>query len=855
MEDNKTMEMNEATKVNNEENRKDTVGESKTSPLHYDAFISYRHTDLDKFVAENLHKQLEAYRMPADVAKKRPGMKNKIERVFRDQEELPLTSDLNDPIMTALHNSDWLIVICSPRLRESVWCKKEIETFINLNGREKVLAVLVEGEPAESFPEELLFKTEKITKPDGTVEEVKIPVEPLAADVRGKDKKEVLKNMKLELLRILAAMFHVNFDDLRQRHREQEHKRKMRYMTLGAIICLLVAMVSVGVALQLNHKNSMIQQLSDNISSQHEMMKAEQAKSLAELSLNYLEEGDREAAIDNAIMALTEYEYMLMPYTPEAQYALTESLRAYDLGNVYRPQYQLETMGIVLDVRGSKDGNTLAVYDYTGTLVLYNLISRDKIFELPSGEEGADYKDGYVFLDQNRFAYCNARSEVKIFDINKEEIVATLDEDPAFEVYTDPSGKYLVVERLFGDFMVYDAVTLEYLGRTPETENGGIAEGVSMNEEGILAWSYDVSGIEDICEINFVDCNTMELLSSVFINNVNEVTDIVVSGNTAYVLASYNDASPTDAYCYVCAIDIQAGTILWEDIQQSCTSSYICLSETVRKDDLLVITTNDLRLMNKKTGEVTCKMALRSPAVHVVAREGSTYYEVFCEDGTYLAVDPTVIYPMEFTPWFDCKTDQNRIYCVTPYEILVVANGDNHITAYTRQKAEALVLTEDKIEIPELIYYKEEMAQEKAKEYNLENANYVYSLFTDESQEIVFASYYNGDIVIYDTYQDLKYTIEDHAVLTGYFGKDSEGYTYVSGGGGGYVLSPDYKPVMFIPHMVALDLEQRKVYISGDSGIFEAPIYSSMDLIQMAAPYMDTEETENIETTDPNEEN
>ncbi len=60
---------------------------------------------------------------------------------------MPLTSDLNDPIMAALHNSEWLIVICSPRLRESLWCKKEIETFIELHGREHVLVVLIEGEP------------------------------------------------------------------------------------------------------------------------------------------------------------------------------------------------------------------------------------------------------------------------------------------------------------------------------------------------------------------------------------------------------------------------------------------------------------------------------------------------------------------------------------------------------------------------------------------------------------------------------------------------------------------------------------------------------------------------------------
>lgn len=145
----------------------------------YDAFISYRHTELDKFVAENLHKQLEAFHFPKGLAKKRKGQKNKIERVFRDKDELPLTSNLEDPILQALNNSEWLIVICSPRLRESMWCKKEIETFVSLRGREHVLAVLVEGEPAESFPDELLYKLEDVKQPDGSVKQVKIPVEPL----------------------------------------------------------------------------------------------------------------------------------------------------------------------------------------------------------------------------------------------------------------------------------------------------------------------------------------------------------------------------------------------------------------------------------------------------------------------------------------------------------------------------------------------------------------------------------------------------------------------------------------------------------------------------------------------------
>ena len=196
----------------------------------YDAFISYRHSELDKFVAENLHKQLEAFRLPGNVSRK-IGRK-KIERVFRDKDELPLTSNLEDPIMRALAESEFLIVICSPRLKESLWCKKEIETFIRLHGREKVFAILIEGEPEDSFPEELLFVEETVEKPDGTTEIVRKPMEPLAADIRGKNKHEMQKAMRTEILRLIAPMFSLTYDDLRQRHRAVSYT----HLTLPTIL-------------------------------------------------------------------------------------------------------------------------------------------------------------------------------------------------------------------------------------------------------------------------------------------------------------------------------------------------------------------------------------------------------------------------------------------------------------------------------------------------------------------------------------------------------------------------------------------------------------------------------------------
>ena len=118
--------------------------------MKYDAFISYRHLERDMFVAKGVHKALETAKIPKRIQKE-TGRK-KINRVFRDQEELPIGSDLGNNIDLALRESEFLIVICSPKTKESYWVMKEIDTFISLHGRENVLAVLVEGEPEDSFP-------------------------------------------------------------------------------------------------------------------------------------------------------------------------------------------------------------------------------------------------------------------------------------------------------------------------------------------------------------------------------------------------------------------------------------------------------------------------------------------------------------------------------------------------------------------------------------------------------------------------------------------------------------------------------------------------------------------------------
>ena len=177
----------------------------------FTAFISYRHQSPDKDVAQRLHTAIETYRIPAAIRKK-TGRK-KMGLVFRDEEELPLSSDLGKDIETALDSSDWLIAVCSPRYLESRWCMRELEYFIEKKGRDHVLTILVEGEPKDSFPAALQVRE------DGK------GVEPLAADVRAESAAAALKKLKGEKLRLLAPMLGVPYDDLRMRERQRRRKR------------------------------------------------------------------------------------------------------------------------------------------------------------------------------------------------------------------------------------------------------------------------------------------------------------------------------------------------------------------------------------------------------------------------------------------------------------------------------------------------------------------------------------------------------------------------------------------------------------------------------------------------------
>ena len=238
----------------------------------YDAFISYRHIEPDLTIAKILHDMIEKFNIPKHLRTTLNENNNEnliddkhVFRVFRDREELS-TKDLSTMIEEAIADSENLIVICSKRTFLSPWCRKEVQLFKKIHGVNNIIPVLIEGEPDESFLDELKnLKTTFINSEN--IEEEK-NIELLAADIRPDEVKspsfkgyEILENLKdpklneltkksldilkkSEIYRIVASMLNVNYGDLKLRHQERYLKRII-YTSIAASIAMLIFVVSV----------------------------------------------------------------------------------------------------------------------------------------------------------------------------------------------------------------------------------------------------------------------------------------------------------------------------------------------------------------------------------------------------------------------------------------------------------------------------------------------------------------------------------------------------------------------------------------------------------------------------------
>ena len=461
----------------------------------YKAFISYRHKPLDSSVAVKVQRTVERYTVPKDLRDLTGG--RKIGRVFRDEDELPLSSSLSDSIVHALDDSEFLIVICTPDLPLSRWCEQEIRYFLNTHDRDHVITVLADGIPDDSFSPLLLHTYDEEGNITGDTE-------PLAANIAADTDRKRWKLFAKEKFRILACLIGCAFDELYKR--EQRYKRR-RAAALGSVTAAVV-LLFIGVLL---NRNAVIRK-------NYEQALRNQSVYLAAESQRLLEEGDRLSAIAVAIEALPSEEGE-RPLVSKAEYALAESVNAYstDWYRGRRSNYVINSAlkhsnavrSFILSENGdvvvslSKDSlitawdsekssalwsvpvsddrstglidilpdGTVVFYDY-GTVYFADGQSGSVLYAL-EGSEGKDFgfiTGAMISKDHGMLAVSDYRGIIRLFDTESKEEICCIESDAALNAlaFSDDGSMLAAGSYRDGNSDRYESV------RVYDTESGSV---------------------------------------------------------------------------------------------------------------------------------------------------------------------------------------------------------------------------------------------------------------------------------------------------------------------------------------------------------------------------------------------
>ena len=779
----------------------------------YDAFISYRHCDLDKFVAENLHKILESYELPKNIKEKLGITGRTIKRVFRDQDELPLSSNLEDPIIDALNNTKYLIVICSPRLKDSMWCKKEIETFKKIRGRKNIFCVLIEGEPNESFPEAVL------TDDDG-----KTLVEPLAADVRGATKKEVLKKIKSEKLRLIAPMYGLDYDDLKQRHKAQEQKRKLTIATITACACLLFAIYTSIMLIKIN--------------SQQKILKNHQAISLSEKSISSLKNDSRYDAIKYAYESLTKFDGVKMPYTTDAEFALSEALGVYDVGSSFKANDEIKTKGVVDFIKVSYDNNYLATYDESEELTLWDAKTFKKIktYSDVTGFSFDEYK--FSFIGEDYFSYINSDGNIIItVTKNGDKIEEIKKENLSYQsVRAHFENKYLAYTEN-KKLTIYNSLENKTIGSIEYKDD--VLRQTFYSEDGNYLFVSTIENQfsvdkEQYITVHVIDTNTVTEVNSIKFN-AGYISNMFTNGDNVYML--FNRTMGADFNLLAASYNYKDGNLNWSRTEDGIWGKIITRSYTEGVNDVAIVHGNKLDILDAANGDVKYNFDMSSDIVEVFSYTTKNMYLTINEDGTanYASMDTkqNVIYNGQYQ--FNLNHYSKVTKNATGY--LLVPENENRVIYYTTNSSKDAKEIDKEFDYVKTDTISESDANKLKEKMNIKNKNLVSGMFYSEDKQLLFVSYVDDSLGVYNVKENQFLNMaEDVLRPDHYYGTDKYGRTYIGNITDAYILDKDYNKVGHIRGLIEVDKD--KVVVSNSGTYYQLPIYTLEDLLKQAEDYL-----------------
>lgn len=728
----------------------------------YDAFISYRHCEPDNEIASRLQKKLESFRFPKDIADKVG--RTKLTRIFRDETEFAVSDDLTKAIEEAIVNSDYLIAVCSPEYLKSPWCRKEIETFLRFHDRKHVLLVLADGEPMETFPPEIIYEDLYKIGPDGRPFWTKVQREPLAADCRGEDSKERNPKIDKAVIRIAAAILGVRFDDLQQRHRQEQYKRTRTRVLIAFGVLVAFLALCVGFLIKIAGQNRDILKQNEEIAMQNEIISLKYADTLAATSDNLLRDGKRKDAVYAARLALPDEE--TGNYSELATKALVNALGIYDLPNTFGCDNDVLLPCSVLDeMIISPNGGYASVKDLEYVRYVIDMNTGTTVFSFE--EDDFSY---FTFDGEKGFVFKRADDNYFYFD---------------FESGTETD---LGVSKAF----LYSNIN----GEGYATRNG---ESFVLYKGSEQVWNLNYSSE------GFSDESRLEIAVN-FIPGSDEcwvfITDYDNRVTNAFVIDMLNGSSSkifiANTVCFDIATD--GKNIVWKDIEEYNYSLWIMdiNSGTVKSryvnDSYRLVVLNDY-VVTITDGSVSI---LDKDLNDADQFEASGYIRTFVSSDELVLLDSSgMMYKIRDGEYnsYDTGLNSDTFTCMLEYrggKLYAAITGDNHIYNYTFRQSDYMVVTSGDYEdlmsdYYDIIQIHEDPDVSDFVDLVMQNEtefqeNRIIRVVMCHNAELGLIQLYDGAVFIYDssTGEKIKTIYSLESFVNVFYYDEQSGYYYLS---------------------------------------------------------------------------
>lgn len=204
----------------------------------YYAFVSYRSSD-EKW-AKWLQEKIEGYRLPTTIQHENNDLpKSRLRPCFRYHTDIQ-PNELKTELRNKLEQSKYLLVICSPRSAQSPWVGAEIDTFVELGRRDRIIPIIVEGRPYSNDPATECYNPSLLKHfphSDNIAEDREI----LGVNIHEEGSGSAYIKRERAVMQVVSRMLNVSFDRIWQRQKRRLIRRAVLSVlgTLAVVVALL----------------------------------------------------------------------------------------------------------------------------------------------------------------------------------------------------------------------------------------------------------------------------------------------------------------------------------------------------------------------------------------------------------------------------------------------------------------------------------------------------------------------------------------------------------------------------------------------------------------------------------------